>query len=93
MFPAFSGTLAHNHLIVWVAVLCGREEEGKEREDGGGWEELELEAKRRERREGGRREERAGWVGDTEEDRSSAGTNGILGLERVPLTKMLPAQC
>lgn len=49
-------------------MLCGREEKGEEREDGGGWEELELEAKRRERREGGRREDRAGWVGGTEED-------------------------
>lgn len=37
-------------------MLCGRGEEGEEREDGGVWEELELEVERRERREGGRRE-------------------------------------
>lgn len=58
-------------------MLCGREEEGEEREDGGVWEELELEAERRERREGGKREgekreERVGWVGGAEEDWSKS---------------------
>lgn len=72
-------------------MLCGREEEGEEREDGGVWEELELEAERRERREGGRREGREGKMGgrcrgrlvQEQEDRSTAGTDGLLGLRRV----------
>lgn len=60
MFLAFSGTPAHNRLIVWVAMRIalwkrggggGKEEEG--------WEELELETNRKERRRERRESRRA----------------------------------
>lgn len=102
MFLAFSGTPVHNHLIVWVAVRIALRKRG----GGGGegrWRRVGRAGVRgkekRERREGGRREEGAdGWdvqrkMVQEQEDRSTVGTNGLLGLGRVLLTKKFPAQC
>lgn len=101
MFLAFSGTPAHNHFIVWEAMRIalwkrgGGGGEGRWRRVGGAG----VRGKeKREGREGERRRGQDGWevqrkTVQEQEDRSTAGTNGLLGLGSVPLTKMLPAQC
>lgn len=104
MFLAFSGTPAHNHLIVWVAVRIALWKRGGGG-GGGRWRSVGGAGVRgREKREKGRREKggrekgREGRMGgrcrrrvvQEQEDRSTAGTDGLLGLKRVLPDKDAP---